>query len=86
MRRIDRALRQARTIPTRRHPMRQVVSSYSPDQRHPIFKDYVLACGHRYPHVAMRRGADGRFHIARCMRCPLCAVGAPPRQTTDRTA
>jgi len=67
-------LRQARRIPTRHHPLRQVSASVLPDPRHPIFRDYTLVCGHRYGHVPLKRGADGRFHVAHRMRCPLCAV------------
>lgn len=79
IRRLDLAMRQARSIPTRQHPLRRVVAYSTPDPRHPIFKDYILQCSHRFSHIPMRRGADQRYHVAKAMRCPLCAVGAPPR-------
>jgi hypothetical protein len=67
-------LRQARRIPSRHHPLRQVTAAVLPDPRHPIFRDYTLACGHSYGHIPLKRSADGRFHVAHRMRCPLCAV------------
>ncbi|HAT10444.1 MAG TPA: hypothetical protein DCS97_07585 [Planctomycetes bacterium] len=67
-------LRQARTLPTRQLPLRRVASYATPDIRHPVFKDYTLDCGHHYGHIPMKRGPDGRFHIAHRMRCPLCGV------------
>ncbi len=71
----DLALRRASLIPTRQHPLRRVLRYSTPDARRPWLKDYVLVCGHRYPHVPLRRGADGRMHVAATMRCPLCAAG-----------
>lgn len=58
-------------------PLRPVLRFSTPDPRKPWFKDYVLACGHRLVHRPLRRGSDGRLHVASRLACPHCI--APPR-------
>ncbi|MBN8524807.1 MAG: hypothetical protein J0M02_05670 [Planctomycetes bacterium] len=53
-------------------PIRPVLRWLTPDPRHPWFKDYVLSCGHRLVHRPLRRGSDGRMHVARRLACPHC--------------
>lgn len=54
-------------------PLRPVLRFSTPDPRHPFYKDYHMACGHVLVHRPLKRGADGRYHVARRLGCPLCA-------------
>lgn len=59
--------------PTRHLPIRPVLRFSTPDPRHPYYKDYHMVCGHVLVHRPLRRGSDGRYHVARRLACPLCA-------------
>lgn len=60
--------------PTRHLPIRPVLRFSTPDPRHPFYKDYHMGCGHVLVHRPLKRGADGRYHVARRLACPLCAL------------
>jgi len=62
-------------------PIRPVLRWSTPDPRKPWFKDYVLVCGHRLVHRPLRRGTDGRMHVASRLACPLCIALTRPRDT-----
>ncbi|MEK7413718.1 MAG: hypothetical protein AAB263_10440 [Planctomycetota bacterium] len=61
-----------RTPARRRLPIRRILRWTTPDVRRPWFKDYILDCGHILVHRPLRRGPDGRLHIAHRVSCPLC--------------
>lgn len=62
--------------PTRHLPIRPVLRFSTPDPRHPYYKDYHMLCGHVLVHRPLRRGPDGKYHVARRLACPLCAQQA----------
>jgi hypothetical protein len=51
----------------------------TPDSRHPFCKDLHLDCGHVLVNRPMRRGDDGKFHVAKRVRCSCCAQGLPAK-------
>lgn len=55
-------------------PMRYVVRWSSPDPRHRFYVDLVMNCGHTLAHRPLRRGPDGRFHVPKRQRCPVCTA------------
>lgn len=61
----------------RKQVLRTVLWWSTPDSKHPFFKDLHLDCGHVLVHRPMKKGQDGRFHIAKRVRCPCCADGVP---------
>lgn len=63
---------QAMSTTHTRPPVFRVMRWSTPDSRKPWFKDYVLACGHVLVHRPLRRGSDGRLHVAQRMPCPHC--------------
>jgi hypothetical protein len=67
-------------------PLRPVLRWSTPDQRKPWFKDYVLACGHRLVHRPLKRGLDGRLHVAHRLGCPHCLAPGRPRPPAATSA
>jgi len=60
-------------------PIRSVLWWSTPDSRHPFCKDLHLDCGHVLVNRPMRKGDDGKFHVAKRVRCTCCAQGLPAK-------
>jgi len=60
-------------------PVRSVLWWSTPDTRHPFCKDLHLDCGHVLVNRPMRKGDDGKYHVAKRVRCICCAQGVPAK-------
>ncbi len=60
-------------------PIRSVLWWSTPDSRHSFYKDLHLDCGHVLVNRPMRKGEDGKFHVAKRVRCTCCAQGVPAK-------
>lgn len=76
----------SRPVNSRSLPWRAVLWARPSDPRHPIYQDMHLACQHVLAHRPLKRGADGRYHRPKRLRCPLCAQAAALAATRHRPA